>query len=76
MGIYQYLVDNALVDGEGMLTIDPKEDISWDGALPEEQRTRDRRQPYQDVLLGLYAGHAPSSDFSDDVFDFFDVALP
>jgi hypothetical protein len=75
MRIHRYLEDQALVDNDNMLTIDPKENTSWYGALPESQRTRDGRQPYQDILIGLYAGHAPSSASSEAVLELFDSTL-
>ncbi len=61
------------LDDEGMLTANPGEDLSWRDVLPEAA------SPYElvlkDVLVEAYAGHAPSSDQNEVVFEFLEQYL-
>jgi hypothetical protein len=67
------LTDGGHLDEHGMLTSNPGEDLSWRDALPEAA------SPYQfslkDVLVEAYAGHAPSSDQNEVVFEFLEQHL-
>lgn len=67
------LTDGGFLDSTGMVTTDPNEDHSWSDMLPEDAT------PYQndikDVLVEAYAGHCPSSDQNEEVFDFLEAQL-
>ncbi len=68
--IGQSLNDAGWLNTDDTLANDPKEDKSWQEALPE---TADLYEDQlSDVLVEAYAGHTPSSDKNDLVFDFFD----
>ena len=70
MAIRQSLEDGEWLDGEGMLTRNPKSDTSWADGLPDEATSL--RVALQDVLMETYAEHSPSSDWNPQVFDFVD----
>ena len=64
------LKDADWLNTDNTLANDPKEDKSWQAALPEAAVTYEDQ--ISDVLLETYAGHSPSSDKNALVFDFFD----
>ena len=67
------------LDGNGHLNKDPKDRSAsppWTDALPAEYRNGMAKEPFQDVMVERYAGHSPSADWNNVVFDFFESQLP
>jgi len=67
------------LDSDGLLTKDPKsrnESPPWRDALPAAYQGNAASEPFQDVLVERQAGHSPSSDWNNVVFDFFEAQLP
>lgn len=67
------------LDANGMLNKDPKDRSAspdWTDALPAQYRNGSAKEPFQDVMVERYAGHSPSSDWNNVVFDFFEAQLP
>jgi predicted esterase len=73
IAIKSALTDGGFLDSTGMVTADPKVDQSWSEMLPEPAETYQRA--IRDVLVEAYAGHCPSSDQNDQVFDFVEMHL-
>jgi poly(3-hydroxybutyrate) depolymerase len=69
--IGQGLQDAGWLNADDTLAKDPKTDKSWQEALPATADVYEDQ--LSDVLLEAYAGHTPSSDQNDLVFDFFDA---
>jgi alpha/beta superfamily hydrolase len=72
-------IKRALLEGDFideatyMLIKDPKEDLTWMTLLSEE--VSPYKEAIKDVLVEAYAGHSPSSDQNDSVFDFIEQHL-
>jgi hypothetical protein len=74
LSIRDAFVDSNIVDdGDSMLAIDPKADMSRKDAIPTDASMYEL--VLFDVLIEAYAGHSPSSDKNSLVFDFLDAHL-
>ena len=69
----------AWLDSDDKLTMDPKDRNAtpdWASALPMEYRNGMAKDPFTDILVERYAGHSPSADWNNIVFDFLEAQLP
>lgn len=72
ISIGETLRDGGFIDAAGFVLTDPAATLSWTASVPIAFRSNARLKQLRDVLLERYAGHSPSSDSADKVFDFFD----
>ena len=67
------LIAGGFVDDDGTVLADPNADTSWRDLL--SGAASDHELDIKDVLVEAYAGHAPSSDQNEVVFDFVESNL-
>lgn len=71
--ILEALIAGGFLDDDGTVTADPNQDTRWRGLVPDA--AADHQSGLKDVLVEAYAGHAPSSDQNQVVFDFVESHL-
>ena len=67
------MMASGWLDEAAMMSTDPSADRAWADDLPSAAETF--RVDIQEVLTEAYAGHAPSSDQNEAVFDFIESHL-
>ena len=73
MTIIEGMTASGWLDDAAMLSADPSADRSWADSLPTEAMAA--RPQLQDLLTEAYAGHAPSGDQNEIVFEFLESHL-